>query len=263
MDALHWLESAWRIGVFVLVRVCAACTVLTLAMRTVPERRFTAFERAYPRCGHAARAVRKLALDFIPFVLSVVAAMRGAPPREPPAPRHRRADVRQPAPPPTSTHMRLALVAALLAGCSGSWEQRAHRGIILTAHVAAVADDTAATVYRVNVATLPPGAEYDRQRAVFAIVRDAEHALNGALVRAETLVDAIEDAGGDPATARCLAVHALVQLATDVATLRDVFATAGITVPTGALDAEQRVGAVVLELLPSCGPVATDGGTHE
>jgi len=64
----------------VLVWAWGICTALTLAMRAIPEEPFVRFEAAYPRLGKAARAVRKFGTDLVPFVRSVVAAFRGAPP---------------------------------------------------------------------------------------------------------------------------------------------------------------------------------------
>lgn len=69
-----YLSIAW----LWVVRFWGACTVLALAMRAIPEDRFVAFEKAYPRLGSLARAVRKAAFDLIPFVQSVVGALVGA-----------------------------------------------------------------------------------------------------------------------------------------------------------------------------------------
>ena len=47
----------------------------------------------------------------------------------------------------TALALALALVGgALAASCSGSWEQRAHRALVATAHAVAVADDMIAAV---------------------------------------------------------------------------------------------------------------------
>ena len=68
-----------RLTLGVILDFWAACTIFSAAMRAVPEERFVAFERAYPRAGQLARAVRKFGTDFIPFVQSIVAAFQGLP----------------------------------------------------------------------------------------------------------------------------------------------------------------------------------------
>lgn len=57
------------------VRAWALATVLALAMRTVPEARFVAIEKSFPRLGYLLRAVRKLAFDVVPFFQALVAAV--------------------------------------------------------------------------------------------------------------------------------------------------------------------------------------------
>jgi hypothetical protein len=158
-----------------------------------------------------------------------------------------------------------ACVAA--AGCSGSFESRTHRGLIATAHVASIADSIAADLYAARVATLPPGAEYDRQRALFRRIKAAEIALRGLLVQAETLLDHVRAAGGNATQERCVLMRALADLATDVGTLRAALVAAGADVPASTLATEHTLAAAAAEMLPVCtgadagADVATDGGT--
>lgn len=56
------------------------CTAITTVARAVPADQFTEFERDFPRLGHLARAVRKFATDFQPFVREILAAAGRTPP---------------------------------------------------------------------------------------------------------------------------------------------------------------------------------------
>lgn len=76
--SVYW-AAAWSMT----VKLWSACTVLALVMRVVPEARFVAFEKAYPRLGWLARAVRKFSTDLVPFAQAIVFAIVPPPPRGP------------------------------------------------------------------------------------------------------------------------------------------------------------------------------------
>lgn len=67
MDAQHTLATALAITKVVILTVWSVATAVTAALRLVPEERFVAIEKDYPRFGHFLRALRKLGSDLVPF----------------------------------------------------------------------------------------------------------------------------------------------------------------------------------------------------
>lgn len=161
----------------------------------------------------------------------------------------------------------LALGACVSAtGCSGSWETRAHRALVATAHAVAVADDTAARLYQAEAHAADGGAEFQRIDERYRRIQGAEEALSATLVRAEALLDAVHDAGGDAGTARCLALRALVQLAADARVFGGVLTAAGVRLSADQAAIAHGVAAVIDEMAPRCegadagADVVTDAG---
>lgn len=97
MDLIALLSSAppWvRSVVSVLALLWALATLVTNALRAVPEARYVAVERAWPRLGQLLRAGRKIGTDVMPFVGALVGALVGRPVHEdtPPPPQPRAAE---------------------------------------------------------------------------------------------------------------------------------------------------------------------------
>lgn len=152
MIAVTLLDLLWSY----VVRVSVACTLLALAMRRIPEARFVALEDAYPRFGHAARAVRKLAFDVEPFVREVVLFLRGAPMIESTRPSQRVTR------PPTETGgALLVLVGVCLAGVVAKGCAPSHVQVQATA-----ASEIATAWNRVARPALVAAFEADQRAAV-------------------------------------------------------------------------------------------------
>jgi len=82
MDLVRLLSAApsWvRVAVSVLAALWASTTVVTNALRAVPEDRFVALERSLPRLGQLLRAARKFGTDVLPFVAALAGALAGLP----------------------------------------------------------------------------------------------------------------------------------------------------------------------------------------
>ncbi len=122
---IHHINTGLDLVWYVLSRVVAVCTAITLAMRAIPARRFEAIERWSPRLGHALSGIRALAADVVKFARAVRMAAQNNPP---PAGRSRRplravppaSTPRQEAPPPTARFgvVALATLALVVAGCN-------------------------------------------------------------------------------------------------------------------------------------------------
>lgn len=129
MDLIALLASAppWvRYLASVLALVWALATAITNALRAVPEERYVAVERAWPRLGQLLRAARKFGTDVWPFLVALVAALFGRPvhPVAPPPPQppsgqrgHARVGVLA-----VVVAVALALGLALVVGCGPARE---------------------------------------------------------------------------------------------------------------------------------------------
>lgn len=87
MDLIALLSSAppWvRSVVSVLALLWALATLVTNALRAVPEARFVAVERFSPRLGQLLRAARKFGTDVMPFLGALLGALLGRPVHEDP-----------------------------------------------------------------------------------------------------------------------------------------------------------------------------------
>lgn len=147
----------------------------------------------------------------------------------------------------------LALGAGASAtSCSGSWETRAHRALVATAHAVAVADDTAAQAYQAEAHAADGGAAFAAIDSRYRRIQGAEEALSATLVRAEALLDDVHSAGPDAGTARCLALRALVQLAADARVFGGVLTAAGVTLSPDQAAVAHGIAAVIDEMAPRC-----------
>lgn len=256
---------AWIVAHPETTAVAAVTFGLVLWKRLPPARR-AAIEARMPRIVNALRVLYALFPDLVKAAYAAAAVVRAPqPPSDggagPTAPyRATPAAPPPPPPPPTAARVGLAAIAlamllvggALAASCSGSWEQRAHRALVATAHAVAVADDTAAQAYQAEAHAADGGAAFARIDDRYRRIQGAEEALSATLVRAEALLDAVHDAGGDAGTARCLALRALVQLAADARVFGGVLTAAGVTLSADQAAIAHGVAAVIDEMAPRC-----------
>ena len=126
MDLFALLASAppWvRSVVSVLALLWALATLVTNALRAVPEARYVAVERAWPRLGQLLRAGRKIGTDVLPFVGALVGALVGRPVHEDaPPPQPRDAERGSARPGALLVVVVLALGAYLVVGCGPARE---------------------------------------------------------------------------------------------------------------------------------------------
>lgn len=215
-------------------------TVVNLFTARVSDETIAGINKAHPRVGHFLLMAKHFGTDLFPFLKSFVSFVTGALHILPLA----------------------VLVLALGAACSGSWEQRVHRGLIATAHVVAVSDNTTPDLYRERVAGLDGGAEFQAIDTQFHRVQDAQHALAVLLVRTEDLTDRLNGATG--VQPRCLVVHALLDLAGDLGFLVATVRAFGADPPQDALGTASFLAHLAGEILPQCegadAGVAADAG---
>jgi len=242
----------------------AAVTFGLVLWKRLPPARRAAIEARMPRAVNAVRVLYALFPDLVKAAYAAAAVVRTpqppsdgagptAPYRAPPAPPTS-------PPPPTAARVGLAAIAlamalvggALAASCSGSWETRAHRALVATAHAVAVADDTAAQAYQAEAHAAHDPAAFAAVDARYRRIQGAEEALSATLVRAEALLDAVHDAGADAGTARCLALRALVQLAADARVFGGVLTAAGVRLSADQAAVAHGVAAVIDEMAPRC-----------
>lgn len=245
----------------------AAVAVITFGLvlwkRLPPAQRAT-IEARMPRAVNAVRVLYALFPDLVKAAYAAAAVVRtpqppsdGAGPTGP-----YRASPSPPSSPspPTAARVGLAAIAlamvlvggALAASCSGSWEQRAHRALIVTAHVVSATDAVAAQRYQTDVAG-QTGAAFERTDDAYRRVQGAESVLAATLVRAETLLADLQAAHGTPPTqARCLEVRAMLSLLSNLDVLRGALDLAGIAVPPELLRAAAALAAAAEEMVPAC-----------
>ena len=254
MDLIALLASAppWvRSVVAVLVAAWAVATAITNALRLVPEARYVAVERAWPRLGQLLRFARKVGTDVMPAVGAFIGALFGRPvhPAAPEQPQPRAAE-RGFARPGLLALLVLPLLIGLAAcpprpapepGPSqpvSGWTSTA-RAVLSTLHWAL----PAARAVTDSLLSDPPRTQVGR----------ALDAAADAAGRLDLALSAYESRGGD----RCVAHAAAGGVVVALAQLADVLADNGIALGVVLGRVVDGAASIVDALVPAC---ASDAG---
>jgi hypothetical protein len=256
MDLITLLASAppWvRSVVAVLTTVWMVATVITNALRFVPEERFVAIERVSPRLGQLLRAARKIGTDVMPAVAAFVAALLGRPvhPVAPPPPQPPAGQRGHASHGVLATIVALAAVVMLAAGCPprpvpepgpsqpvSGWTSTA-RAVLGTLRWAL----PAARAVTDSLLSDPPRTQVAR----------ALDAAADAAGRLDVALSAYESRGGD----RCVAHAAAGGVVVALEQLADVLADNGIALGVVLGRVVDGAASIVDALVPAC---AADAG---